>query len=232
MDFALKPEADHHTTQSRSTHRASKILWSYLMVSEDPVQNEIETLVKSHPVVLFMKGTPHMPQCGFSAKVVGILDDVLDAYETVDVIARPEIRTGIKEYSQWPTVPQLYVNGEFAGGCDIITEMAGTGELYEALGIELPEVAEPTIEITDSAKEVLADAPCSDDQKIRLGVNKQYQYEFNVGPVSANDFLVESNGITLAIDRMSAQRANGIVVDFETDGAQSGFRIKNPNEPS
>ncbi len=201
------------------------------MVSEDPIQNEIESLVKSNPVVLFMKGTPAMPQCGFSAKVVGILDDVLDQYETVDVIARPEIRSGIKEYTQWPTVPQLYVNGEFLGGCDIILEMAGTGELYESLGIELPEVSEPKIEITDSARDVFADAPCADDQGIRLGISKQFHYEFNVGPINDGDFRVESNGITLVIDRMSASRADGITVDFETSGAQSGFRIKNPNEP-
>ena len=201
------------------------------MVSEDPIQNEIESLVKSNPVVLFMKGTPAMPQCGFSAKVVGILDDVLDQYETVDVIARPEIRSGIKEYTQWPTVPQLYVNGEFLGGCDIILEMAGTGELYESLGIELPEVSEPKIEITDSARDVFADAPCADDQGIRLGISKQFHYEFNVGPINDGDFRVESNGITLVIDRMSASRADGITVDFETSGAQSGLRIKNPNEP-
>jgi len=201
-------------------------------VHEDPIQNEIANLVKSNPVVLFMKGTPAMPQCGFSAKVVGILGDVLDEYETVDVLARPEIRSGIKEYAQWPTVPQLYINGEFVGGCDIILEMAGTGELYESLGIELPEVAEPKIEITDRARDILADAPCGDDQGIRLAINKQFQYELNVGPINAQDFRVESNGITLVIDRMSASRADGITVDFETSGAQSGFRINNPNEPS
>jgi len=202
------------------------------MVSEDPVQAEIANLVNDHPVLLFMKGTPQMPQCGFSAKVVGILDDVLDSYQTVDVLSRPEVRSGIKEFSQWPTVPQLYVKGEFVGGCDIITEMAGTGELYEALGVELPEVDEPSIEITDSAKEVFADAPVSQDQGLRLGISKQFQYELNVGPITANDFRVESNGITLSIDRLSASRANGIVIDFETSGGQSGFRIKNPNEPA
>ncbi len=202
------------------------------MTERDPVQTEIDELVKAHPVVLFMKGNPQMPQCGFSAKVVGILDDVLDGYQTVDVISRPEVRTGIKEYSQWPTVPQLYVKGEFVGGCDIITEMAGTGELYEALGVTLPEVSEPKVEITDAARDVFADAPCSDDMGIRLGISKQFQYELNVGPITANDFKVESNGVTLAIDRMSASRADGIVIHFETDGAQSGFRIKNPNEPA
>jgi monothiol glutaredoxin len=110
--------------------------------------------------------------------------------------------------------------------------MVGTGELYETLGVEIPDVAEPKIEITDNAREVFADAPCSNDQGIRLAVSKQFQYDLNVGPINAHDFRVESNGITLTIDRMSASRADGITIDFETDGQQSGFRIKNPNEPT
>ncbi|MCP5040391.1 MAG: Grx4 family monothiol glutaredoxin [bacterium] len=202
------------------------------MAPEDPVQVEIADLVKNNDVVLFMKGTPQMPQCGFSATVVGILDDVLDGYRTVDVLSRPEIRSGIKDYTQWPTVPQLYVKGEFVGGCDIITEMAGNGELYETLGVALPEVCEPSIEITDRAREVFADAPRADDQGIRLSISKQFQYQLGVGPINDTDFRVTSNGITLTIDRMSATRANGLAIDFEGDGAQSGFRVKNPNEPS
>ncbi len=201
------------------------------MASEDPVQQEIDELVKSNDIVLFMKGNPQMPQCGFSATVVGILEDVLDEYHTVDVLSRPEIRSGIKEYTQWPTVPQLYVKGEFVGGCDIITEMANSGELYDTLGVELPEVSEPSITITDSARDVFADAPCPDDQGIRLTISKQYQYQLGVGPINANDFRVSSNGITLTIDRMSATRADGLTVDFENAGGQSGFRINNPNEP-
>ncbi|MDP6979450.1 MAG: Grx4 family monothiol glutaredoxin [Myxococcota bacterium] len=201
------------------------------MAPEDPVQQEIDELIKSNPVVLFMKGSPQMPQCGFSATVVGILEDVLDDYHTVDVLSRPEIRSGIKEYTQWPTVPQLYVKGEFVGGCDIITEMAGTGELYDALGVELPEVSEPTIKITDTARDVFSDAPCPDDQGIRLTISKQFQYQLGVGPINATDFRVSDNGITLTIDRMSAGRADGLTIDFESDGAQSGFRINNPNEP-
>ena len=144
----------------------------------------------------------------------------------------PEIRTGVKEYSEWPTVPQLYVAGEFVGGCDIITEMAGTGELYETLGIELPEASLPTFEITDAAVEVLRDAPCASDQMIRISISKDFRYEMNVGPINANDFEVKANGISIAIDRMSSPRAEGMTIDYETDGAQSGFRIKNPNEPA
>ena len=84
-------------------------------------------------MLLFMKGNRQRPQCGFSAQVVQILDTLLPEYRTVDVLADPEIRDGIKEYSSWPTIPQLYVAGEFQGGCDIITEMYQSGELQQKL---------------------------------------------------------------------------------------------------
>ena len=80
-----------------------------------------------------MKGNRQMPQCGFSAQVVQILDSLVPDYDTVDVLSDPEVRQGIKEYSSWPTVPQLYVRGEFVGGCDIVTEMYQSGELHNAL---------------------------------------------------------------------------------------------------
>jgi len=80
-----------------------------------------------------MKGSRHFPQCGFSATVAKILDGYLPKYETVNVLSSPEIRDGIKEYSSWPTIPQLYVNGKFLGGCDIVTEMHQSGELAKEL---------------------------------------------------------------------------------------------------
>jgi len=85
--------------------------------------------VKSNDVVLFMKGTPGFPQCGFSGQVVQILDYVGVDYKGIDVLTSDELRQGIKEYSNWPTIPQLYVKGEFVGGCDIIREMFQGGEL-------------------------------------------------------------------------------------------------------
>ncbi len=92
-------------------------------------QNRIADLVKSNGIVLFMKGTPLFPQCGFSSRAVAILDRLGAPYESVDVLQDPEIRAGIKEYSEWPTIPQLYVKGEFVGGCDIVREMFQAGEL-------------------------------------------------------------------------------------------------------
>ena len=98
----------------------------------DPT-SRIDQLVKSNDVVLFMKGTALFPQCGFSSRAVAILDRLGAPYETVDVLQDPEIRNGIKEYSDWPTIPQLYVKGEFVGGSDIMMEMFESGELQELL---------------------------------------------------------------------------------------------------
>ena len=104
-------------------------------MSED-VRSRIEALVKQHPVLVFMKGDRNFPQCGFSAQVVRILDSMLPEYTTVDVLQDQTIRDGIKEYSSWPTIPQLYLDGEFQGGCDIITEMYQSGELQGKLSSE------------------------------------------------------------------------------------------------
>ncbi len=100
------------------------------------VKDRIDALVKANEVVLFMKGSALFPQCGFSSRAVAILDHLGVPFETVDVLADPEIRSGIKEYSDWPTVPQLYVKGEFVGGSDIMMEMFESGELQQLVGAE------------------------------------------------------------------------------------------------
>jgi monothiol glutaredoxin len=105
-----------------------------------PVQRRIEREIAEHPVMLYMKGTAMFPQCGFSARVVQILSHMGVKFDTANVLEDPDLRDGIKQFSNWPTVPQLYVKGEFIGGCDIVTEMFQAGEL-EALmaekGIEI-----------------------------------------------------------------------------------------------
>lgn len=95
----------------------------------EDINKKIESQLSDNKIVLYMKGTKEMPQCGFSAKVVQILNTFGVDYETVDVLADPEIRQGIKDYSNWPTLPQLYVDGKFIGGCDICVEMFQNGEL-------------------------------------------------------------------------------------------------------
>ncbi|WP_116653838.1 Grx4 family monothiol glutaredoxin [Pelagibacterium sediminicola] len=104
----------------------------------------IDEQIKSNDVMLFMKGTPDFPQCGFSGQVVQILNYLGIDYGSADVLSNPELRDGIKTYSNWPTIPQLYVKGEFVGGCDIVREMFQAGELQshlEGAGIAVKQTA-------------------------------------------------------------------------------------------
>jgi monothiol glutaredoxin len=113
-------------------------------MSDNPVFGRIEEDVKTNDVVLFMKGTPVFPQCGFSAALVQALTLLGVKFKGIDVLQDPSLRQGIKEFSSWPTVPQLYVKGEFIGGCDIVREMYESGELTELLetnGIEMQSAA-------------------------------------------------------------------------------------------
>lgn len=99
----------------------------------DSIQEQIDRLVHEHDIVLFMKGTPQFPQCGFSQRVAAILDSYGVDYVHVNVLLDPAVREGIKAYANWPTIPQLYVKGEFIGGCDIVSEMHEDGELKALL---------------------------------------------------------------------------------------------------
>lgn len=102
-------------------------------MSDNPAFTRIQSEIEQNPVMLYMKGTPVFPQCGFSARVVQILSHLEVPFHSANVLEDMELREGIKEFSSWPTIPQLYVNGEFVGGCDIITEMYQSGELDNLL---------------------------------------------------------------------------------------------------
>ncbi|MEB3166849.1 MAG: Grx4 family monothiol glutaredoxin [Cyanobacteriota bacterium] len=104
---------------------------------DDRLRQRIQDLIASSPVFVFMKGTKLMPQCGFSNNVVQILNSLAIPFDTFDVLSDMEIRQGIKEFSDWPTIPQVYVKGEFLGGSDILIEMYNSGELREKLAVEL-----------------------------------------------------------------------------------------------
>jgi monothiol glutaredoxin len=109
------------------------------MTDHSPVHARIQSEVEANPVVLFMKGTPVFPQCGFSAQVVQVLSLLGVKFKAFDVLSDDELRQGVKEFSSWPTIPQLYVKGEFVGGCDIVREMYQSGELAQLMeqqGIE------------------------------------------------------------------------------------------------
>jgi monothiol glutaredoxin len=98
-------------------------------VSKQEVLEQIKQAVQSHPIVLFMKGTPSFPQCGFSARAVQVLESYGKTFKAIDVLANPLVRDAIKEFSNWPTIPQVYIGGEFVGGSDILLEMHESGEL-------------------------------------------------------------------------------------------------------
>ena len=102
------------------------------------VRQQIDDLVNKNRVVLFMKGNRQFPQCGFSVKAIGMLDELVRTYETVNVLEDLRMRDGIKEYAQWPTVPQLYIDGQFVGGCDLVTEVRASGKLQRLLCSSTP----------------------------------------------------------------------------------------------
>jgi monothiol glutaredoxin len=104
----------------------------------NPIRDEIQNAIDSHDVILFMKGVPERPMCGFSARTVAALDALGASYAAVDILPDPRIRQELSAISQWPTVPQLFVKGELVGGCDIVTEMYESGELASTLGLSAP----------------------------------------------------------------------------------------------
>lgn len=205
-------------------------------MSLDPaLRSRIETLLQSHPVVLFMKGAPQAPQCGFSAKAAGILDALLpEGYAHVDVLADPEIREGIKLYGQWPTIPQLYVRGELVGGSDILEQLASSGELHALLGLPAPDRSPPKLSITPAAAEQLraAIANAGGEYAVRLDVDARYNARLQLAPVDPHALAVEVEGVRVQTDWMSARRADGVVIEWVDDQRGRGLMVHNPNAPA
>jgi monothiol glutaredoxin len=121
------------------------------MALSESLKQRIDGYIGSDRVVLFMKGTRRAPQCGFSAQVVQILDELVPDYQTHDVLASAELRDGIKAYSSWPTIPQLYIDGKFVGGCDIVRDLKSSGELEKLLGASAPPLAPPKLSMSPEA---------------------------------------------------------------------------------
>ena len=199
----------------------------------DPIQARIEGLVKENKVLLFMKGTPQFPQCGFSATCIGILDGIGARYNTVNVLADPAIRDGVKTFSSWPTIPQLYVEGEFLGGCDIMKQLHASGELAQTLASYITPVAAPMVTVTPAAAETLAAAinDAGPGQVLHLSCTTSFQYDLSIGDPRPAAFSCESNGVTVHVDRGSAQRLDGATIDFVNDARGGGFQINSPKEP-
>jgi monothiol glutaredoxin len=199
----------------------------------EQTRERIESYIHSNEVVLFMKGNRAMPQCGFSGKVVQILDGLVENYATVDVLSDPAIREGIKEFSEWPTIPQLYLKGEFVGGCDVISEMYATGDLHRQLGLAVPERKIPTVRITEAAaarlREYLQRSP---GKELKLSVDARYQASLGLAPRQEHDVEVESNGIRVLMDLSSAERADGMSIDLVESATGAAFKIDNPHAPA
>jgi monothiol glutaredoxin len=205
---------------------------------DDSTRQQIEGAIRSNAVVLFMKGTPRAPRCGFSATVAGILDELVGDYKTVDVLSDGKIRDAIKEFSEWPTIPQLYVKGEFVGGCDIVREMYESGELHEALGVKAEPVAPPNVSVSAAAAEALGEALTEaasqepgGDHHIRVEIAEDYQHALSISAKQARDIAVPVGKVGLLFDRASARRAQGLVIDYVQGPEGPAFKLENPNEP-
>jgi monothiol glutaredoxin len=199
----------------------------------ESTRERIAALLAKDHVVLFMKGTRRSPQCGFSASVVELLDGWIDEYATVDVLADAELRDGIKAYSDWPTIPQLYVGGEFVGGADILRELEDSGELGTSLGAG--DMSAPQLTITSEAAAQFRAAFDSPDLEpsdvLRLAIDNRYHNDLSIGTRRPTDLEVESNGVRLVMDRRSARRARGLTIGFVDGPDGAGFKIDNPNAP-
>lgn len=202
------------------------------MSLDSATRSRIESLIASHPVVLFMKGSRYAPQCGFSAATTDRLNALLDDYETVDVLADEDIRAGIKDYGNWPTIPQLYIGGELVGGADIVQSMFDSGELHRALGVAEPDRSPPPITVSDAAvgkiRAALGDAG---ESKLFLIVDGRFQPQFQLREPGANDIVVDANGLEIHFDVASAQRARGATIDWTQTPHGEGLAIFLPAAP-
>ena len=202
------------------------------MELSQPLKSRIESLIESDRVVLFMKGTRMQPQCGFSAATIGILDSLVPDYTTFNVLEDQGIREGIKAFSDWPTIPQLYIDREFVGGCDIVKQMFNNGELHEMLGAEAPDRTPPEVVVSDAAAAIIGNAlQANPGNAVHLSIDGRWQHSFNLGPMEGHEIRAESNGVALLFDVASAQKAKGLSIDVEETVQGTAFRIDNPNAP-
>ena len=202
------------------------------MSLDETTRERIDSLIGSNRVVLFMKGTRQQPQCGFSATTVGILDTLVPDYATVNVLEDQLIREGIKLYSDWPTIPQLYIDKEFMGGCDVVKQMFNSGDLHAALGTEPPDRTPPEITLSEEAArmilEVLEGQP---GMAAHLSIDARWQHNFALGPVEGHEVKSVANGVEIYMDLASAQKARGMSIEVTESLQGTGFKIDNPNAP-
>jgi len=199
-------------------------------MSLDPTtRTRIETMLTDHRVVLFMKGDRQQPMCGFSAAATNMLNELLPDYHTVNVLEDPEIREGIKAYGEWPTIPQLYVEGELVGGSDIIRQLYTSGELHQLFGVAVPDRTPPTITITDAAAEAIRQGTANaQGVALHLEIGPDHSAGFQLAPAGEHDIVAHANGLEVHFDPASAQRAKGIVIDWVSTVQGEGLSLKFP----
>jgi monothiol glutaredoxin len=203
------------------------------MTLDPQLRQKFDQMVGSDAVVLFMKGSRSFPQCGFSASVVNILNTFIPKYTTVNVLSDPDVRGHMKEYSDWPTFPQLFIKGEFVGGADIVKSMFESGDLEKKLG-DLVVAAKPVkVTVTARAAAELSSAlkDGSPGDVIHLTITPGWEHQLDLGPREQSRVTVESAGVTVQLDRASAARADGVSIDFVEDATGAGFKIDNPQRP-
>jgi len=195
----------------------------------DATRDRIESLLNAHRVVLFMKGDRRQPMCGFSAAATNMLNELLPDYHTVNVLEDPEIREGIKAYGDWPTIPQLYVQGELVGGADIIRQMYTSGELHQLFGATAPDRTPPEITITDKAAAAIRQGTANAQGVVlHLEIGPDHSAGFQLAPAGDHDIVVNASGIEVHFDPGSAQRAKGIVIDWVSTVQGEGLSLKFP----
>lgn len=195
-------------------------------------RERIEALLANHRVVLFMKGTRLAPQCGFSAAAADRLNALLDDYLSVDVLSDAQIRAGIKEFGNWPTIPQLYVDGDLVGGADIVQSMFDSGELHQLLGKQAPDRTPPELTITDAAAEqIRAALGKAGEACLFLVVDGHFQPQFQLREAGDHDVVAQANGLEIHFDVASAQRARGAQIDWTTTPHGVGLAIFLPQAP-
>ena len=203
-------------------------------MSLDPaLRQRIDDLLAANRVVLFMKGNPDAPQCGFSSQAAGTLKGLGVPFAHVDVLADPDIRDGIKRYGDWPTIPQLYIGGELLGGSDIIVQMAATGELQAALGLPPPDRTPPQVTITPSAQTMLKQAisDAGGEMVVEIAIDPNYRTRLHLVQPDDHAVQVNADGVTLQFPVSDLRRADGLTLDFADDARGKGLIIDNPNAP-
>jgi monothiol glutaredoxin len=202
------------------------------MSLEPALRQRIESILARHPVVLFMKGNRQAPRCGFSAATVDALGSVIEEFHDVDVLADPDLREGIKQYGQWPTIPQLYVRGELVGGADIVQAMLNSGELHTLLGQQAPDRTPPRISISapaaDAIREALAGAQGA---ALHLAIDANFNARFELKPASGQEIVSVAADIEILMNPSTARRADGLAIDWAETVQGAGLVLKNPNAP-